>query len=157
MRARLVAIPVALVLAACSDERQPTSTDETAAKVTACSTDTRKDVYEPGLSKIAGALSVILVEATPAPPVKGTNALTLEVHDAAGQPVDGAAVTLTPWMPDHAHGSAVKPSVTALGAGRYVVDKVYLPMAGLWQLKVAVQPEGGGPLQEAMFQFCLDG
>ena len=36
-----------------------------------------------GLSKSAASLSVRIVEATPGPPVKGTNAMTLEVVDAA--------------------------------------------------------------------------
>ncbi|MBX3209427.1 MAG: FixH family protein [Labilithrix sp.] len=124
---------------------------------TGCAADDRKDIYTAGLSKPAGALSVKLVDATPGPPIKGTNAMTIEVLDAGGQPVDGATVTVTPWMPDHAHGSAVKPVVTGLGGGKYTVEKVYLAMAGLWQIKIAVQPAGGGPLQEATFQFCLDG
>jgi hypothetical protein len=83
--------------------------------------------------------------------------MTIELLDAAGNPVDGATIVVTPWMPDHAHGSAVKPVVTSLGGGKYAIDKVYLAMAGLWQIKVGVQPASGGALQEAMFQFCLDG
>jgi YtkA-like len=127
------------------------------APATGCAADTRKDIYTAGLSKQAGSLVVKLIESKPGPPIKGTNALTLEVLDAAGAPLDGASVTVTPWMPDHAHGSAAKIVVTPLGGGRYQVDNVYLAMAGLWQIKIGVQPPGGGALQETMFQFCLDG
>jgi hypothetical protein len=33
---------------------------------------------------------------------------------------------------------------------------VYLPMAGLWKITIAVQMPGGA-IQEAAFQFCVDG
>lgn len=150
----LVLWGAALVSTACSADDEPSAD---APPATGCAADTRKDVYTPGLSKPAGSLSVRLVASNPGPPVKGTNAMTFEVLDAAGQPIEGATLTVTPWMPDHAHGSAVKPVVTAVGGGTYTVDEIYLAMAGLWQIKVGVQGAGGGPLEEATFQFCLDG
>ena len=154
-----MAVVTAAMVAGCSGEDDSGSSGTTSgsAPATGCAADTRKDVYTAGLSKPAGSLSVKLVESRPGPPIKGTNAMTLEIADAGGKPVDGATITITPWMPDHAHGSAVKPVVTPAGGGKYEVDKVYLAMAGLWQIKVAVQPPGGGPLEETMFQFCLDG
>lgn len=121
-----------------------------------CAADGRKDVYTQGLTKTAGALSVRLLEATPAPPAKGTNAMTIEVVDAGGAPVDDATITVTPFMPDHGHGSAVKPEVAAAGGGKYTVTKIYLAMAGLWEIKVSVQ-RPGEPAQETTFNFCLDG
>lgn len=149
-------VVLAAVVAGCSgDDEQPAGTSGTP-PATGCAADARKDVYTAGLAKAAGALSVKLVESRPGPPIKGTNAMTIEILDAAGQPVDGAMVTVTPWMPDHAHGSAVKPVITPTGGGKYEVEKVYLAMAGLWQIKVSVQPPSGG-LEEATFQFCLDG
>lgn len=150
---------LATVMAGCSGDDDGDGSNGTsgAPPATSCAADTRKDVYTAGLSKPAGTLNVKLVESRPGPPIKGTNAMTIEIRDAAGQPVDGAMVTVTPWMPDHAHGSAVKPEVTPAGEGKYEIEKVYLAMAGLWQIKIAVQPAGGGPLQETMFQFCLDG
>lgn len=150
-------VVLAAVVAGCSgDDDQPGGASGAPPPPMGCAADTRKDVYTAGLSKPAGALNVKLVESRPGPPMKGTNAMTIEILDAAGQPVDGAMVTVTPWMPDHAHGSAVKPEITPAGGGKYEVDKVYLAMAGLWQIKVSVQPPGGG-LEEATFQFCLDG
>lgn len=122
----------------------------------ACAQDTRKDVYTAGISKPADALVVRIVDATPAPPAKGMNAMTIQVADGAGKPVDGATLTLTPFMPDHGHGSAATPVVTAKGDGKYAVEKIYLPMAGLWTLTVKVEIAGAAPAQTT-FSFCLDG
>ncbi len=162
---RLFLLPIVLtsaLLVACSSDDGGAEGGSGNTVATGCAGDTRKDVYTAGLAKPAGTLSVKLLEARtangkPGTPIKGTNALTLEVVDAGGQPLEGATVTVTPWMPDHAHGSAVKPEVKVMGGGKYDVEKVYLSMAGLWQLKVAVQAPNGGPLQEATFQFCVDG
>lgn len=121
-----------------------------------CAADARKDIYTQGLSKSAGSYSVRLMEATPAPPVKGNNVMTIEVVDASNMPVDGATIAVTPWMPDHAHGSAVRPEVVPAGGGRYTVNKIYLPMPGLWEIKISVARVGATP-QEAAFNFCVDG
>lgn len=153
----LIAIAAASLVACSSDDDGASSGGGGPKTATGCAADDRKDIYTAGLAKPAGAMSVRLVESRPGPPVKGTNAMTIEVVDAGGQPVDGATLTVTPWMPDHAHGSALKPVVSALGGGRYAVEKVYLSMAGLWQIKIAVQAPGGGAIEEATFQFCLDG
>lgn len=120
-----------------------------------CAADTRKDVYAPGLTKPAGAFSVKLVSTDPAAPTNQNNTFDFAVTDAAGAPLDGATITVTPWMPDHAHGSAVRPTVTATGGGNYVAKNVYLAMAGLWRITVTV--ESAGTRQDAVFQFCLDG
>jgi YtkA-like len=160
MRSRLVlsmVVVVAGLAAACSGGDDDEKGSSGAPPASGCAADNRKDTYAAGMSKTAGSLSVKLVESKPGPPIKGTNAMTFEVRDTAGQPVDGATLTVTPWMPDHAHGTPTKPVVTPAGGGVYNVEKIYLPMAGLWQIKVAVQPAGGGPLQETTFQFCLDG
>ncbi len=157
----LLVFSVALLMTAagagCSGDDEGGGDANNSPPATGCAADGRKDIYTAGLSKPAGRFSVKLVESRPGPPIKGTNAMTLEVLDASGQPLDGATITVTPWMPDHAHGSAVKPEVTPLGGGKYDVEKVYLAMAGLWQIKIAVQPPGATALEETMFQFCLDG
>jgi hypothetical protein len=147
----------AALVSGCSSDGGSNGTAAGAGQATGCASDTRKDVYTAGLTKTAGALNVKVVEATPAPPAKGTNAMTFELTDAGGKPVDGATITVTPFMPDHAHGSAVTPAVAPAGAGRYSVTNVYLPMAGLWRITFSVQAAGGGATQDAVFQFCLDG
>jgi hypothetical protein len=145
---------VGFLLAACGSDD---SSGNGSALSTGCAADNRKDVYTAGMTKPAGSLEVKILDAKPGPPVKGTNEMTLEVLDASGQPVDGASITVTPFMPDHAHGSAVTPIVTPSGGGKYAVTKVYLAMAGLWKITVSIQLPGAAALQEAAFQFCLDG
>ena len=139
-----------------SDSGGASNTSNTAAAQTACSTDTRKDVYAAGMTKPAGTMTVKLVQSDPGPPIKGTNTLTVEVTDSSGAPVDGAKITVTPFMPDHGHGSSVAPQVAASGGGKYVVSDVYLVMAGLWRVTVSVQA-GTAPQADAVFNFCVDG
>ncbi|MDB4934293.1 MAG: hypothetical protein JWP87_1265 [Labilithrix sp.] len=153
---------LAILAGACSSSDDGTSGTSGASGTTgttsACATDARKDVYTAGLAKqtTPGALSVKLMAASPAPPAKQSNELTLQVVDAAGAPVDGATVSVTPFMPDHGHGSSVKPTVTPKGGGTYDVTNVYLPMPGLWRLTVTVQMPNVAP-QDAAFSFCIDG
>lgn len=143
--------------AACSSDDDDTNAPPVP-QASACAEEQRKDDYAPGISKPAGDdLTVKIVDAMPEFPKKGMNDLTLELVDSSGAPVDGATVTVRPYMPDHAHGTNVVPEVTPSGEGRYAVSKVYLMMAGLWQLTVSVQSSGGGPLKEAVFLFCIDG
>lgn len=145
-----------MLATACGGDDDTTTSSSGSAPAGGCAADSRKDIYTAGLAKPAGGLSVKLVQATPAPPAKGTNALTLEIVDAAGKPVEGATVVVTPFMPDHAHGSAVTPEVASKGGGLYEVSKVYLAMAGLWRLTVTVTVPGTNAA-DATFLFCLDG
>jgi hypothetical protein len=142
-------------LAACSSD--DSGGNGGGGQTTACSADVRKDVYAAGLTKPAGALKVKLVEAKPGPMVKGTNEMTIELMDAAGAPFEATVDVVKPFMPDHGHASAVKPTVKALGGGKYAVSDIYLAMAGLWKITVTVQMPNGSGVQEANFNFCLDG
>lgn len=154
-----LAFVVTPLLPACSDDGagSTSSSSGSSGSLTACQKDTRKDTYAASLSKAGPTFTVRLLDAVPAPPVKGTNAFTVQVVDAAGKPVDGATLTLVPFMPDHGHGSAVTPVVKALGAdGKYTVEKVYLAMAGLWELRFNVTAPGAAP-SDVTFSFCLDG
>lgn len=153
-----VSLTLVLAAAGCSDGTDSSSSSGTSGSgQTACERDTRKDTYAAGLSKKGATFTVKILDAQPAPPVKGTNVLTLQVSDAAGAPVNGATVTVVPFMPDHGHGSAVVPVVTALGAdGKYTVEKLYLAMSGLWEIRVNVTAPGAAPT-DVTFSFCLDG
>lgn len=156
---------LAALMPACSSSGSDGNTGGTSGASTspgtqsaACAADTRKDIYIAGLSKLtaSGALKIELMDATPAPPQKQSNAMVLKLVDAAGAPVDGATLSVTPFMPDHGHGSSVKPTVMPMGAGVYAVSNVYLPMPGLWRLTVTVQMPNVAA-QDAAFQFCIDG
>lgn len=160
MRFLAALVVSALLLSACSGGDSGSSSGGDAGAsggATACDRDTRKDVYAAGLTKAGATFTVKILDAQPAPPVKGTNTFTLQVLDASGKPVDGATVSVVPFMPDHGHGSAVVPVVTPVGTdGKYTVSKVYLAMAGLWEIRIDVQAPGVAAT-DVTFAFCLDG
>ncbi len=147
---------LSLVGACSSSDSGEGSSGSSGSQATACEQDSRKDVYAAGIAKQSAALTVKIVESTPSPPKKGTNTMMLEVADGAGKPLEGATVSVVPYMPDHAHGSAVTPVVTPMGGGRYDVKKIYYPMPGLWKVTVTVQMPGAAP-QDVAFNFCFDG
>lgn len=73
----------------------------------------------------------------PQPPVRGQIAARLVLTEN-GAPAKGLTPKLTPWMPEHAHGTSVTPTVTMDEAGDYRVDNLYLPMQGTWQLRTVI-------------------
>jgi len=46
------------------------------------------------------------------------------------------------WMPEHRHGMNYKPSVVALGAGRYRADGLMFHMSGRWEFVFEVRTAG---------------
>lgn len=125
----------------------------------ACAKDPRTVPYAVGVEAKAtdGALTVQFVDASPAPPTKGNNTWTVKLLDAAGKPVNGATIVTKPYMPDHAHGSSIKPESTAKGAdGTYEITPVNLFMPGVWQITFTVTAPGG-MADSAVVTFCVDG
>ena len=94
----------------------------------------------------------VAVTTDPAAPMIGRNTFHVEVTSAAGEPLD-AAVTVTPWMPAHGHGSTESPTVTAAGKGRFTAFPVTLFMAGDWQ--VTARAEQGGEFGELVLRYSL--
>lgn len=156
MTSIVLALVAAVALGACGTDEGSSSGGASGGAQTACDKDGRKDVYTAGLAKQGSALSVKLLESTPAPPAKLKNAMKFQIVDGAGAPLDGATLSVVPFMPDHGHGTAAVPVVTPQGNGTYEVSNIYLPMAGLWKITVSVQMPGAAP-QEVAFQFCVDG
>jgi FtsP/CotA-like multicopper oxidase with cupredoxin domain len=81
----------------------------------------------------------------------GVNTVDIIVHDQKDRDVDGADITVTPWMPDMGHGVHEKPEVTEKGSGLYTVGNILVIMAGNWQLKVTVRK--GNVEDTAVFNF----
>jgi hypothetical protein len=82
----------------------------------------------------SGALTVE-VRTSPQPPPRGTVAVEFTVTNASGAPMDGLSLDIRPWMPAHAHGTSVVPTVTREGQGKYVLTNVDLFMPGHWELQ----------------------
>lgn len=122
-----------------------------------CDNETRADTYTAGMSKLGdNSIEFVLVEATPTPPAKGDNDWTVQVLDAAA-PMDGLTLDITPFMPDHGHGTPVIAEATATGeSGTYEVTPVNLWMPGLWQVSISASDDSG-MLDTAVFAFCIDG
>jgi hypothetical protein len=89
-------------------------------------------------SSTSGSLHVE-VRTDPQPPVRGAiRGQLFIVSDSTGAGVDGLDVSVLPWMPAHGHGTSVSPDVTAQGGGLYLVDQLYLYMAGTWELRTTI-------------------
>jgi YtkA-like len=123
-----------------------------------CSVETRADHFAVGMAKPGsqGTLTFKLMSSTPAPPSRGDNTWQIDVVDAGGSPVAGAAMVVTPFMPDHNHGTQIKAVITEPSPGHYEAKPVNLWMPGLWQVTIIATPPGK-PADRAVFSFCIPG
>lgn len=124
-----------------------------------CATDDRAMPYRAGMSVSSdgGTFTVKLVGSDPGPPVKGRNIWTVEIDaSATGLPLDGLDLSVTPWMPDHMHGSTPV-VVTPTAAGNYDLEPVYLYMSGLWEVRMTIVGTmvGAGTTDTATLPICI--
>lgn len=150
-----LAIACAAATSCGGDDGKPRADADADALFTSCTDDPRAERVQAGMAKPgeAGLLTVTLLDAAPAPPAKGTNRWTIRITDRAGAPVDGLVVAVVPFMPDHNHGSSLKPTVAPTGApGEYAVDTLYFFMLGLWRVTVTTT---GPTADTAVFQMCV--
>lgn len=148
-RARLL-LP-ALALAGCASKAEPAAKPDEAEE---CTGDF--DVFEPGMTQLAepGDITVELTNAEPSPPVvRSDNAWWLKLTDADGNPMSGATLLASPYMPKHQHGSA-EVVVEDLGEGEYRLSPIELIMPGVWEIPLSVTP-ADGEASETEFRFCI--
>ncbi len=89
------------------------------------------------LSSDEGKLVIEIRTAPDQPPGRGVDGVELLVKSSDGSPQDGLAISSLPWMPSMGHGTAVQPTVTERGQGRYALGNVYLYMPGRWELRTS--------------------
>lgn len=78
----------------------------------------------------------------------------ISVHDSRGDAVDDAVIRVDGGMPEHNHGLATSPQVTAqLGDGRYRLQGVRFHMNGEWELNMQI--EHAGVQYQATFLLTL--
>ena len=122
-----------------------------------CAEEDRDDTYVAGLAKNGqmGKLTFTLVEATPAPPARYDNTWILQLTSVgAAAPVTGAAMIVTPWMPDHQHRSPSAVVVEPLPeAGKYKLEPVNLWMPGFYE--TTIEAQDGQNVDKAVFKFCI--
>lgn len=71
------------------------------------------------------------------------HAWVLHVERADGQPVEGAAITVSGGMPAHDHGLPTAPRVTReLGGGDYLLEGLRFHMNGDWELRFEIVVDG---------------
>jgi hypothetical protein len=136
------------VLAACRSKTRVDPHDP-------CEAETRKDAFAVGLHKhgVANAFDFAVVSTNPALPARGDNTWVVQVN-ASGAPVAGATVTVTPFMPDHSHGTPIKVGVVATpSAGQYQLAPINLWMPGYWE--ITIHAAQGSVEDSAVFKLCL--
>jgi hypothetical protein len=122
-----------------------------------CDDDPRAEHYAPSMQKTGpkGQITVTLLSSDPGPPIKGVNTWKVLVTESGKTPQAGVTMKVVPFMPDHGHGTNLKPAITPLAdVGQYQVTPLYLFMAGLWEVTLNVTTTTGS--QDAVvFRFCI--
>lgn len=102
------------------------------------------DTYlDSGITKASDDDAFMVTLVSDPAPRKGMHTWELAVmqHDDAGGDaamVEGATITVEPWMPEHGHGSDSEAVVEDVGQGRYVADPVELQMRGTWDTTITI-------------------
>ncbi|MBF0505447.1 MAG: FixH family protein [Nitrospirae bacterium] len=68
---------------------------------------------------------------------EGRNEVEIHITDEKNMDVEGAKIEITPFMPEHGHGSRWPPTVTEKGKGLYRAV-IPLTMSGHWELKIRI-------------------
>ena len=152
MRLGLILLPL---LAACGSSAAPSpdAADD-------CTNDPRADQFVVGLDKhgTAGNLDFVLETASPAPPARPNNTWVLQVNGMSsgvvGAPQTGVTMAVTPFMPDHQHGTPIPVNITTMPtAGQYQLSPINTWMPGLWT--VTIQAQSGSVSDQTTFAFCI--
>jgi hypothetical protein len=160
-RALALVLGTAFLLTACGQKPGAAGDGSMGDGFLTCETDTRAVPYHPGMEVESSAQPPVfrlkLLESVPGPPVKGRNTWTVEVDElATGAALDDLELTVTPYMPDHMHGT-IPVVVTPAGAGTYTLAPVYLYMSGVWQVRFTIvgRDVAGGTTDTAMIPVCI--
>ncbi|MCP4500785.1 MAG: hypothetical protein GY822_12560 [Deltaproteobacteria bacterium] len=106
-------------------------------------------------------LEVILAHAEPATPDRGDNTFTFSLKNNDGTPYRHPGdVLLSPFMPDHGHGSLpldfTPLESSDFDAGELVFGPMDLFMLGRWDLHLRLLNDDGSE-RDAVFTFCIEG
>ena len=124
-----------------------------------CTNDSRVAAYSPAMSvsSMNGSTRYTLAQASPAPPAVGVNTWTLRMADSSGHALANLAQPIDfPFMPDHGHGSSVRPQATLNGDNSYTINNLYFFMPGVWRITFSTMPDAS-PSNAGVFFFCVPG
>jgi hypothetical protein len=133
----------AIACIGCSSKHAPP------AHKTDCENAARIDALANGFVKhgAGGRFDFKLISMTPASPARGDNKWVIETAAHAD-------VTVTPFMPDHGHGTPVKVGVTPSATpGQYELSPVNLWMPGYWEISITAA--SGDVRDSAVFKLCI--
>lgn len=128
-------------------------------EVVDCSTVTGTDTFVVGLEHrgVAGKFDFKLMSIDPAPAARGDNTWIVQVQRIANGTVeaaiDGATVSVSPFMPSHMHYTPITAQVTPLTGGQYELRPVNLWMPGVWE--TTIQATVGADSDRAVYTFCI--
>jgi hypothetical protein len=89
-----------------------------------------------------GTLTLSFIDGEPMPPIVGNNSWSFRL-ELDGEPLTDAssAITVTPFMPDHGHGTPTAVNVEEEDAGTYRFEPVHTRMAGYWEMRIDVETD----------------
>lgn len=120
-----------------------------------CDNEQRDDEYAAGMTRIgANGYTVVLATSTPLPGAKGNYVWNVQVLDPSMAPANGLDVRVTPFMPDHGHGTSA-PTITAGADGVYTIAQMDLFMTGFWTIRFSLR-DTTSELDFVVFKFCVD-
>lgn len=122
-----------------------------------CAEVTGVDTFTVGLDKTGdgNVLDFKIMQATPAPPARNDNAWVVQLNAiSGGAPVDGATISVTPFMPAHQHGAGKTVKIMPMPtAGQYNLSPINLWMPGVWETTIDVTSAAGS--DKVVFKFCI--
>lgn len=145
----------ALLITACGPGN-PSDDDDDMTTIP-CSEETRDDDYVAGLLKtgLNNNLETTLDSADPAPPDQGNNVWEVTVREVGGAEMQGCTIDVTPFMPDHGHGTSPQPLVAAgTDTGTYDITQINLFMGGLWEITLDI--DCSGTTDTVVYRFCVE-
>jgi hypothetical protein len=154
MRAFLALAVALTALGACHGGDPPPDADEGLA----CIASGRGETYVVGLEHTGagGQLDFKLMSALPAPPAFSDNTWMIQINamsgGVVGAPANGATLTVTPFMPDHKHGT-LRVNIEAMPDGQYQLTPITMWMAGLWETTIDAQI--GSVHDTTVYRFCI--
>jgi hypothetical protein len=102
-----------------------------------------------------GSLVFQMLSLDPEPVDLGANDWTVRVSDPAGVALEGCALMVTPWMPDHGHGSNEPEGVAGSEAGQYFIEGIEFIMPGYWTASLSATC--GEVTDNVILRPCIEG
>lgn len=98
-----------------------------------CSAPAEQSCFDSSWRLISDSLTLEHRYSAPENPERGENTWVVYLEEQ-GKALEGCALSVTPYMPQHMHGVPRPPEITELGEGEYQVAQLNLIMPGLWDL-----------------------